>query len=385
MEENQNYIINFRTDTKYWSSGQLQKDGVECKEDGIFLLNGAGWQISHEDLEFLGIHKLPDDFDITNKKLYRYPQLNLPRLKVDLLKEKYNVKVIRDVEKSDIQIVSLKFFNKLAHSSWNKSFNKSNFYEICKELVKRDLLSDDAKKEVGEILQNSHSTAVFDIRASKDDWNSLQATKGQTLEEVVHAMKKELEGPYHKTYVIKKTENIDTYNELIKGKMLVLDRDIAKICSAGLAIISKDDYPQLKKMISSTDIQNRTIALESLANCNIEASFDVVALLYYYCFEWCKSTNNWNTVNVKTLRNRFSDMNTYGNENNGNYHTQIVKYLYNEGYLTEFATETIKKKIFDKVITSAGINQEHSAFEISLEDIKIKNPFKESIIENICL
>ena len=66
MKENQNYIMNFKTDTKYWSSGQLQKDGVECREDGIFLLNGAGWNISHEDLQFLGINPLPDDFDITS-------------------------------------------------------------------------------------------------------------------------------------------------------------------------------------------------------------------------------------------------------------------------------------------------------------------------------
>ncbi len=277
MKENQNYIINFKTDTKYWSSGQLQKDGVECREDGIFLLNGAGWNISHEDLQFLGINPLPDDFDITDKKLYRYPKLNLPRQKVDLLKDKYNVKVIRDVEKSDLQIVSLKLFNKIAQSTWNKSFNKANFYEICKELVKRDLISDDAKLSIGEILQNSHSTAVFDIRAAKDDWNSVQATKGKTLEEVVHAMKKELEGKYHKTYVIRKDKDIDTYNELIKGKMVVLDRDIAKICSAGLAVITKDDYPQLRKMILSGDIENRSIALETLANCNIEASFDVVS------------------------------------------------------------------------------------------------------------
>lgn len=385
MKENQNYIIKFRTDTKFWSSGQLQKDGVEHKEDGIFLLDGASWLISHEDLSFLGITKLPDDFDITNKKLYRYPKLNLPRQKVDLLKEKYNVKVIRDVEKSDMQIVSLKLFNTIASSSWNKSYTKKNFYEICKELVKRHLLSDDARKRIGEILQDTHSTSRFDIRCNKEDWNATEATKGKTLEEVVHAMKKEFEGEYHKTYVIKETKHIDTYNQLMKGKMIVLDRDIAKICSEGLAVIGKDDYPQLKKMILSNDIENRTIALETLANCNIEASFDVVALLYYYCFDWCKSTNNWNTVNVKTLRNRFSDMNTYGNENLGNYHTQIVKYLYDEGYLTEFAIETIKKNVFDKVLTSVGLNKDYSAFEISLEDIKIKTPFKESIIENICL
>ena len=41
MKENQNYIINFKTDTKHWSSGQLQKDGVECiKKEHIDILNG---------------------------------------------------------------------------------------------------------------------------------------------------------------------------------------------------------------------------------------------------------------------------------------------------------------------------------------------------------
>ena len=385
MTKNQNYKISFRTDAKYWSSGQLQKDGLECIEDGIFLLHGTGWQISHDDLEFLGIQKLPNDFDITNKKLYRYPKLNLPRQKVDLLKEKYNVKVIRDVEKCDIQIVSLKLFNAIASSSWNKSFSKDDFYKICKELVKRNLLSNDIKKSIGDILQNADSTATFDIRNSKENWDAVQATKGKTLEEVVHAMKKELEGMSPKTYVIRKPADVDTYNQLIKGKVIVLDRDIARICSEGLAVIGKDDYPQLVKMITSNDIENRTIALESLANCNLEASFDVVSLLFYYYFEWCKSTNNWNTVNVKTLRNRFGDMSTYGNEYAGNYHTQIIKYLYDEGYLTKFAIEIVKKRVFDKVLTSAGINQELSAFGISLEDIKIKTPFKESIIDNICL
>ncbi len=78
-------------------------------------------------------------------------------------------------------------------------------------------------------------------------------------------------------------------------------------------------------------------------------------------------------------------MSTYGNDNNAGYHTQIIKYLYDEGYLTEFAIETIKKHVFDKVLSGAGLNKDHSAFEISIEDIKITTPFKESIIKEICL
>ena len=88
MTENQNYIINFRTDQEFWSNDQLNENGVSSEEAGIFLLHGASWQITGDDLEFLGINKLPNDFDITDKKLYRYPKLDLPRQKVDLLKDK---------------------------------------------------------------------------------------------------------------------------------------------------------------------------------------------------------------------------------------------------------------------------------------------------------
>ena len=49
--------------------------------------------------------------DIQDKLLYRYPNLTLPRSKVDLLKDKYNVKVIRDRTKADYKIISKKYIN----------------------------------------------------------------------------------------------------------------------------------------------------------------------------------------------------------------------------------------------------------------------------------
>jgi hypothetical protein len=48
---------------------------------------------------------------------------------------------------------------------------------------------------------------------------------------------------------------------------------------------------------------NRALALEMLANCNIDKSFDVVSGIYWWYYDWLKTANNWNTVNVKAMRN----------------------------------------------------------------------------------
>jgi len=381
MTENQNYKIEFSTWDKHWTDKKLNVSGIQCKEEGIFLLNGNSWQITTEDLTFLGIGEMPEDYDLTDKKMYRYSNLNLLRQKVELLKDKYNLKVIRNPEKADLQVVSLKFFNKIASSSWNSSYNKSQLYEICKELTKRDLLSDDTKKFIGEILQNSHPTSVFEIYAGKP-WDNHETVESKKCHEVIHSMKSELQDKeYSKTYVIKKSEDIDIYNNLIKGSLIVLDKDINKRCSEGLAILTEEDYPQLLKMITSNDIENRTLGLETMANCNIEASFDIVSIIFYYEHEWCKSTTNWNTVNVKSFRNRFNDMNQYGNKSSGLYHSNLITCLYDESYLTRFAVEDIRKRVHTKVLSASGINSKNTVFEIALEDIKIATKYNESIIE----
>ena len=381
MTENQNYKIEISTDEKDWENGKLKVEGIKIKEDGIFLLNGSSWQITHEDLKFLGIVDMPEDYDLTDKKMYRYSNLNLPRQKVELLKDKYNLKVIRDADKADIQVVSLKFFNKIADSSWNSSYTKPQFYEICKELTKRNLLSDDAKKGIGALLQNSHSTSVFDIGAIKN-WEANETVESKVCHEVIHSMKSELQNKeYSKTYVIKSSKDVDTYNKLISNSLIVLDRDINKRCCEELAILTEEDYPQLIKMITSNDIENRTLALETMANCNIEESFDIVSLIFYYEFEWCKATKNWNTVNVKSFKNRFSDMNSYGSQTAGLHHSTLIRWLYDENYLTRFAVDNIKERIHTKVLKAAGINIDNTVFKVALEAIKMADKYEESIIE----
>ena len=55
----------------------------------------TGWKISSKIVK-LDIATEPDMIEIDGATLYRYPKLSLPRVKLDGLKDKYNVKVVRD-------------------------------------------------------------------------------------------------------------------------------------------------------------------------------------------------------------------------------------------------------------------------------------------------
>ena len=107
------YKLQITTHDEYWENNKLKASAIEfCKLDSMWMFKKDGWHIDLEDLHELGIPAFDDSaIDLQDKKIYRFPKITLPRQKVDLLKEKHNVKVIRDIEKSDIQYPVLILMN----------------------------------------------------------------------------------------------------------------------------------------------------------------------------------------------------------------------------------------------------------------------------------
>ena len=54
--------------------------------DGMHVYCSNSWEVRAEDMQKLGVPGLVDSVDLQDKKIYRYPRLDLPRQKVDLLK-----------------------------------------------------------------------------------------------------------------------------------------------------------------------------------------------------------------------------------------------------------------------------------------------------------
>ena len=80
---------------------------------GYWAGQKASWQDQTHSIVKLDIATEPDMIDINGARLYRYPKLSLPRIKVDGLKDKYNIKVVRDQHKADYGIVSNKLIDSL--------------------------------------------------------------------------------------------------------------------------------------------------------------------------------------------------------------------------------------------------------------------------------
>ena len=134
-------------------------------------------------------------------------------------------------------------------------------------------------------------------------------------------------------------------------------------------------------MIKSSDRENRSLALEMLANCNVNKSFDVVSNIYYWHYDWLKDTNNWNTVNVKALRAKMKTFEGGGSIGTIYSYNSYIKNLVEHDKLTKFAIDDTRKRLYKNIISDlAGTDNEGAVFNIDIESITLKNKLIENII-----
>ncbi len=156
---------------------------------------------------------------------------------------------------------------------------------------------------------------------------------------------------------------------------------LASLTLEDSVVLSHEDYENITRMIKSNFKDDVTIALELLANCNIEKSMDIVALIFYNNHGILKDmSNNWNSVNVKALRKRLNSFIQYGPKN-VRYYDRLVKCLLAEKSLTEFAIKIISIDMLNYLTTSVGFNSE-SVFDIKLSDIRLKPEFQQRLKVN---
>jgi hypothetical protein len=132
-------------------------------------------------------------------------------------------------------------------------------------------------------------------------------------------------------------------------------------------------------MIQSQDKDNRTLAVEMLANCNIEESFDIVSYLFFWYYDWFKDSNNWNNINVKTLRKRLEKFSGSKDNNRQWGYDQYITLLIAENKLTDFIVKKTIKKMYDSVIRNT-FGCKNNVFSIDLESIYLEEKYKNLII-----
>jgi hypothetical protein len=116
-----------------------------------------------------------------------------------------------------------------------------------------------------------------------------------------------------------------------------------------------------------------------ISNCNISKSYDVVSGLYFWNWDWLKSTNNWNTVNVKAFRKRMKPYE--GGHSIASIYSfnKYLNLLEKDNMLTQYAVDKTRKLLHDTLLDSL-VGESADVFNITLDDLKIKDRLKNKIL-----
>ena len=159
-----------------------------------------------------------------------------------------------------------------------------------------------------------------------------------------------------------------------------MDGQLLDIIDEDLAVIDNTQYDQIENMIKSSDRDNRNMAVEMIANCNINKSFDVVSGIYWWHYDWFKDTDHWNSVNVKAMRQQLKDYEG-GHSNSGIWsYNAYIERLANDGKLTKFAVDKTREKLM-KDFLGSYVGPTANVFSVDLDNLKLKEKFETQVID----
>lgn len=332
--------------------------------------------------------KLEHDLNILNGKdvqdstFYRFPKIDLPRIKLDLLKEKYNIKITRDADKADYKIISKKNIRSCYEPSYysNSILTRNEYLSFVQSCADANLLSKSVKDKLenagGELfyveLRYRYTTAWRTLYDKISD--KLRQRPMAHIEDLLKKDHSALQEDEYKWYTL---TNKEAFESILNDTNLVLDEDMLKICNEDSVIIDEDQFKSILGMIKSNDADNIAIALEIMANCNIEESKAALGYIYGFYREWLKQGKNWNHINVKTMKKSLSNYEVYGRLDSGHIYSRFINSCLQDNSLNEMVFKTIAEDVFNNVILS---NFNHNCpFEFTIEDIKLKPEIKSDL------
>lgn len=352
---------------------------LKTKSDEYYMGFSNSWELGEKDIDTLNLPKIKPgkSFSINGKTVYRYPKLTLPRQKVDILKEKENIKVIRDPNKADIHVISYNFLRNLFAFRWEKAISFVDFFNIIKAAIEKGLFQQEVLEELREIINNADKDSYIAFEKYYSYGNS-------QIQENWYEEFYKLFQPYKNDYskvIVLEEKNRNDFETFINTKSeIVFDTDVLNIIDSELAVLSDDQYENIENMLTSSDRDNRTLAVEMIANCNVEKSFNVVSGLYWWHYDFFKDSNNWTSVNVKSLRTRMKDYEGGHNTSNIYSFNAYIKVLAKDGKLTRFAIDRTRKLLLGTLLNSmCGDTSE--VFKVDLENLYIANEIEEMVNE----
>lgn len=344
--------------------------------EGYWIGEKVSWRDPVHNIVKLDIATEPDLIEIQGAKLYRYPKLSLPRVKLDTLKEKYDVKVVRDSNKADYSIVSNRMIEKLLTVSWRSYYQKDAIALLikCFDVFKaKNIFTDKFYNNIKSFYEKIGTNDRIDIDFSVG-WNNNNKDINDlhtAWQDAISEYNKTKDRNYHSDVILQNEHVLDFQN--LQKEKLVLDKCINRICNEDAHVITEEEVTTTMQMITSGDETSRALAVEMLANCNVEECFDKVAYMWTFGYDFIRYATNWNTVNVKALKDRMQDVTPQSNQvYQIHMYEYLIRALVKEQSFTEWAWNKLQQDIYNNVVKGYGLCNKNDAHD-NVIDIKIAN------------
>lgn len=291
--------------------------------------------------EFIQNMKLYDG-PIKDMKIHRLPNINFPRDKMNLLKESHNISIKRNAADADLILVNLKRLSEQYIEDYYNHYHARDIEKDVKVITGRYPYFND------------------------DDYIDCPSYR------VRSTLRKDAKKVY--SYWLKNELNEDLLRDMIKNPNKYIDvSTVHKILSAQMHALTDKEFYEMETAIQSDNLIDRQVAVNMLANCDYEESFDRIAYLMYFYGNNIHEVKH--DVHIKSLIQRFNiyyrSFNYY-QSGTAQAFGRLIEQLHDENKLTMLILKETIKKLKDYVIRTAGLTGEGN-YVFKLDTIKV-NP-----------
>jgi hypothetical protein len=354
------------------SQKEFSHTNMTVQTIGHFIVTSNSWNLpikeilKEEGVSFVDVSKN----DLKNKSLYRTSKIRLPRNKLDLLKTELGLSVTRSMDKCDYIVTSESFITDAVTNSWGKFLTLDDVEKLFASNAFKSMIPDHVSIPFTQLLPDD---GVFELNFDHS-WGHSMQNEINSMQNLV----REIDSRDRYTWYVKENMYKD-YKAITSCGNLVKDSRIVELCNSNLHVLSEEEFKSFNTIFkeSSSD-DDKSMALEMMANCNLDKCLDKVTFLYYMHYETLRCCKNWNHINVKTLRKALIDP-RYSDDVSIHYE-KLSKFLIEKNMFSEFIVKEILALIVNQGIRRFGFNQ--GMFELDPQDIKISEKYKSAIVKN---
>ena len=323
-----------------------------------------------------------ENFDITSiSAYYRFPKINLSRDKMSLLKESKGIKKVLDRDKADLWVVSDKYMQSLINFNYRSSLSSVQLLRttLAKENLK--LVSNEIRLELLNMCKDLDSSQeVIILNDSRyPSYHSDSETKVNEL--IAMLCPNDSQGWNANVGFIQGSVPMKEWESITNSnKIIIEDKVMNNIASNDSITIDNETYGSIVKMIKGSQ-EDKSMAMSTMANCNINKSVGYLALLFFHFDNDMKTNPSYKHVAFKSLKDQFTKYAIEYSYNSEGRYSQFVEMLAKEGVLSVEILNHITHLMFERCLGHAFGDKGSSVFRLKSVDIDIVDKCKVKIKE----